>query len=109
MAAGDVHVTYRTEEEKWAVEVEGNTRASSLHDTKVPAEQAARAKAQENQSELVVHGMDGQIQERNTYERDARASRGRLGTIVSSKRLWLLVTVALAALLAGFLVRRASR
>ena len=108
MATGDVHVTYRIDEEKWAVEVEGNTRASSLHDTKVPAEQVARAKAQENQSELVLHGKDGEIQERNSYKRDARTSRSRLGTNVS-KRLWLPIAVASAALLAVFLVRRAFR
>jgi Uncharacterized protein conserved in bacteria (DUF2188) len=67
MTKGDVHVTYRDEGDKWAVEVEGNSRASSLHDSKAPAEKAGRLTAQENRSELVVHGKDGRIQERDTY------------------------------------------
>lgn len=108
LATGDVHVTYRTEEEKWAVEVEGTTRASSLHDTKAPAEQAGRAKAQENEAALIVHGKDGQVQERRSYKREAGGSR-RDGGILVSKRLWLPLIVALAVLGGGYLVRRLLR
>ena len=37
MAKGDVHVTWREDEAKWAVQKEGSDRASSLHETKEPA------------------------------------------------------------------------
>ena len=76
MAKGDVHVVHRKDEGQWAVEIEGNERASSLHDTKPPAEQAGRAAAIREQSELFIHGQDGKIQERNTYKRDPLRSRG---------------------------------
>jgi hypothetical protein len=70
MAKGDVHVTWREEESKWAVQKEGTSRAGSLHDTKDSAEQAGRREAITESSELLVHGKDGQIQERNTYKVD---------------------------------------
>ena len=73
---GDVHVTYRTDEDKWAVEVEGGSRARSLHDKKEPAESAGRTAAMKNQSELLVHNRDGTIAERNTYKRDPYPPRG---------------------------------
>ena len=34
MPKGDVHVTWRQDEAKWAVEKEGASRAGSLHDQK---------------------------------------------------------------------------
>jgi uncharacterized protein DUF2188 len=41
-----------------------------LHDTKDSAEQAGRRAAITESSELLVHGKDGKIQERNTYKTD---------------------------------------
>ena len=76
MADGDVHVTFRADEERWAVQIEGQTSARSLHETKVTAEASGRARAIENGSEIFVHGKDGQIQERNTYRRDPSLARG---------------------------------
>jgi hypothetical protein len=76
LAKGDVHVNYRRDDSKWAVEVEGNSRASSLHETKGPAEKAGRNAAKGNRSELFVHGQDGKIQERNTYKKDPFPPRG---------------------------------
>lgn len=70
MPKGDVHVVYRSGEDKWAVEVEGKVRASSLHHTKTTAMQAGTRTAKRNGTELLVHGTDGKIQERNTYKRD---------------------------------------
>ena len=70
MPKGDVHVVYRLREDIWAVEVEGKSRASSLHDTRNPAGVAGRAAAQRNRAELVIHRRDGKIEERNTYKRD---------------------------------------
>jgi hypothetical protein len=76
MTKGDVHVTWRENETKWAVQKEGASRASSLHDQKDAAERAGRQNAINQHSELLVHGKDGKIQERNTYKRDPSRSRG---------------------------------
>jgi hypothetical protein len=76
MTKGDVHVTWRENETKWAVQKEGASRASSLHDQKDAAERAGRQSAINQHSELLVHGKDGKIQERNTYKRDPSRSRG---------------------------------
>jgi uncharacterized protein DUF2188 len=70
MAQGDVHVLWREDEARWAVEKEGTSRATSLHETKDAAEQAGRRAAITESSELLVHGRDGKIQERNTYKTD---------------------------------------
>jgi hypothetical protein len=76
MTKGDVHVTWRENEAKWAVQKEGASRASSLHDQKDSAERAGRQNAINQHSELLVHGKDGKIQERNTYKRDPSRSSG---------------------------------
>jgi hypothetical protein len=76
MAKGDVHVTWREDEAKWAVHKEGSDRASSLHDTKEPAQEAGRQAAINEHSELLIHGQDGKIQERNTYKRDPHPPPG---------------------------------
>jgi hypothetical protein len=76
MATGDVHVVWRDDEAKWAVEREGGGRASSLHDQKDAAVEAGRQVAMNEQAELLIHGEDGKIQERNTYKRDPYPPRG---------------------------------
>jgi hypothetical protein len=76
MAKGDVHVVWRKDDSKWAVEKEGASRASSVHDKKESAERAGRENALNERSELLIHGQDGQIQERNTYKTDPNPPRG---------------------------------
>ena len=76
MANGDVHVVWRADESKWAVEKEGTSRASSLHDQKESAARAGRQNALNERSELLIHGKDGKIQERNTYKQDLYPPRG---------------------------------
>jgi Uncharacterized protein conserved in bacteria (DUF2188) len=76
MAKGDVYVVWRDGQRKWAVEVEGNSNASSLHDSKEPAVTAGRARAKANRAELLVHDQNGQIKERNTYKKDPFPPRG---------------------------------
>jgi hypothetical protein len=71
---GDVHVV--PDGDKWTVKVEGNERASSTHDTQAQASTAGRQIAMRNGSELLVHGEDGQIRERNTYGKDPTSSKG---------------------------------
>jgi Uncharacterized protein conserved in bacteria (DUF2188) len=43
MAKDEVHVTWREDEAKWAVEKEGTSRAASLHDQKDSAEKSGQA------------------------------------------------------------------
>lgn len=71
MAKGDVHVTWQEDEAKWAVQKEGVSNTSSLHEQKDAAEKAGRQNAILEQSELLIHGKDGKIQEHNTYKRDS--------------------------------------
>ena len=56
--------------DRWAVSGAGNERLTSLHDTKREAEEAGRRIAQNQRSELVIHGSDGRIQDRDSYGPD---------------------------------------
>jgi poly(hydroxyalkanoate) granule-associated protein len=61
------HVVPR--EEGWAITKEGAARATSLHDTKNEAVDAARELAREQvPSMLVIHKKDGTIQDTSTYD-----------------------------------------
>jgi hypothetical protein len=71
---GDVHVV--PAEKGWKVEVEGQGRASGLHDTQEAAWEQAQRVAQENKSEALLHGRDGQVRERSTYDHDPTRTKG---------------------------------
>jgi hypothetical protein len=74
MAEGDVHVVLgRT---GWRVEIEGSGRAQSTHDTQAAARETARGIARRKGRELLVHGRNGQIRERDTYGTDPRETNG---------------------------------
>lgn len=60
----------------WAVKGAGNERASSVHSTQKAAEAAARQTAMRNQSEVLIHGRNGRIRERNTYGNDPHPPKG---------------------------------
>jgi Uncharacterized protein conserved in bacteria (DUF2188) len=78
MANGDMHVTWREDEAKWAMEKQGASRASSLHDQKDAAEKAGRQNAINEHSEPLLHGKDGKIP--GTKHLQARSvSSARLG------------------------------
>ena len=61
---------------KWAVKKEGSTRASSISKTQSNAIHVAKELAKRNQSELLIHGKDGQIRERNSYGKDPYPPKG---------------------------------
>lgn len=63
-----VHVTPRPQ--GWAVKVEGNSKASSIHSTKAEAMSAGRERAKQEKSELVIHNKDGKISDSDSYGRD---------------------------------------
>ncbi|MGX6649049.1 DUF2188 domain-containing protein [Maricaulaceae bacterium MS644] len=60
----------------WAVKSEGASRAGSVHETQAAAIEAAKSRAQSQGSELLIHGRNGQIRERNTYGKDPYPPKG---------------------------------
>lgn len=54
----------------------GNERASSFHSTQREAIAAARETAIRQGSEMLIHGENGRIRERNTYGEDPHPPKG---------------------------------
>lgn len=68
------HVVPRGDD--WAVVGEGNSRDTSHHDTQSEAIAAARGIARNQKSELLVHGENGRIRDRNSYGHDPSPPKG---------------------------------
>lgn len=60
----------------WAVRGEGNSRDTSTHNTQQEAFGAARDIAKNQGSEVLIHGTNGRIRERNTYGKDPHPPKG---------------------------------
>jgi len=60
----------------WAVKGEGNSKATKVTDTQTEATKIAREIAKNQESELLVHGRDGQIRQRDSYGNDPESSKG---------------------------------
>lgn len=60
----------------WAVKGEGNSKATSVHSTQSEAIKAGRDIAKNNNSELFVHGRDGQIRARDSFGNDPYPPKG---------------------------------
>jgi len=69
------HVVSRPNHE-WAVLGEKNSKDTSRHPTQQDAFEAAREIAINQGSEVIIHGQDGKIRERNTYGKDPFPPRG---------------------------------
>ena len=54
----------------WAVKGAGSERATSVHGTQAEAIDRARGIAQNQSSELLIHGRNGRIRERDSYGGD---------------------------------------
>lgn len=74
MAGKNQHVMKR--DEGWAVRGEGNTKDTSLHRTQKEAADAARQIAQNQKSEVLIHGRDNLIRERDSYGNDPHPPKG---------------------------------
>jgi len=61
---------------QWGVRGEGNQRITSLHDTQQEAIDAGREIARNQQSELLIHGRDGRIRERDSEGHDPHPPKG---------------------------------
>jgi Uncharacterized protein conserved in bacteria (DUF2188) len=71
---GEIHVV--PSDKGWRVEIEGTGDARSTHKTQAEAAQTARRIARQNKTELLIHGRNGRVRERNTYRRDPRRTKG---------------------------------
>jgi len=60
----------------WAVRGAGNERTTSVHGTQREAISAAREAAIRQGSEMLIHGENGRIRERNTYGKDPYPPNG---------------------------------
>lgn len=60
----------------WAVKGAGAERATSVHPTQAKAITAARDIARNQSSELLVHGRNGQIRERDSFGNDPFPPKG---------------------------------
>jgi len=60
----------------WAVKGAGNGKATSVHSTQAEAIQRGRDIAKNQKSELLIHGKDGQIREKNSYGNDPYPPKG---------------------------------
>lgn len=70
----NIHVTHRADG-SWAVIGEGDSRASSLHNTQGGAIEAGREIAINNRSELVIHDRHNIIRDKDSYGNDPNPPR----------------------------------
>jgi uncharacterized protein YdaT len=74
MTKKDVHVVRHPE--GWATRREGSERAGGVYDTQRQAIEHARAQAQRERVEVVIHGRDGKIRDSNSYGSDPFPPKG---------------------------------
>jgi hypothetical protein len=60
----------------WAVKGEGNSKATRIVETQKEAAIIARDIAKNQGSEMLIHGRNGQIRERDTYGKDPYPPKG---------------------------------
>ena len=60
----------------WAVKGEGNSKATVVTNTQREANQIATQIAKNQQSEVLIHGENGRIRERNSYGNDPFPPKG---------------------------------
>ena len=61
---------------QWGVRGEGNPRLTSVHRTQGDAIDVARTISQRQQSELVIHGRDGKIRDKDSHGHDPYPPKG---------------------------------
>jgi len=60
----------------WAIRAAGSQRATSVHRTQKEAIDAGREIARNQGGELLIHGRDGRIRERDSHANDPFPPRG---------------------------------
>lgn len=74
MAKNNVHIVKHAE--GWAAKREGADRASKVTETQEEAIDAGRRITQRERGELVIHGRDGKIREKDSYGNDKHPPKG---------------------------------
>lgn len=74
MAKTNVHVVKHAE--GWAVKKEGSDRASRVTDTQKEAIQVGREFAKKEKAELVIHGENGKIRQKDSFGNDPYPAKG---------------------------------
>lgn len=74
MAGKNQHVVPHAD--GWAVRGAGNERVSSIHGTQADAAAQARTTAERQGTEVLIHGRNGRIRERDSYGNDPFPPRG---------------------------------
>ena len=74
MSKRNQHVVPHTD--GWAVRGAGSSRATSVHSTQKQAIDAARSIARNQGTELLIHGTNGQIREKDSHGNDNPPPRG---------------------------------
>ena len=75
MAKKDYHVV--PSDDGWAVRKAGNDRVSSTHRTQSAAINRAIPWAKQASSEVVIHGRDGKIRDKDSYGNDPNPPKDR--------------------------------
>lgn len=75
MARKNQHVVPRGGE--WAIRGSGNSKDTARFKTQKEAINAAREIAKNQQSELLIHGRDGRIRDKNSYGNDPLPPRDK--------------------------------
>jgi hypothetical protein len=75
MAKKGQHVV-RSSTGGWAVKKAGAAKATSTHATQADAVKAATKIAQNQKTEVYIHGRDGRIRERNSFGNDPYPPKG---------------------------------
>ncbi|MGL4652844.1 DUF2188 domain-containing protein [Cetobacterium sp.] len=60
----------------WAIKGAGNSKVTKVFSTQKEAMSYGRAIAINQNSELIIHGKDGKIREKNSYGNDPRDIKG---------------------------------
>jgi uncharacterized protein YdaT len=60
----------------WAVRPAGGSRASSIHDTQREAIDRAREISRNQGTELLIHGRDGRIRDKDSHGHDSFPPKG---------------------------------
>lgn len=71
----NVHVT-KSKDGKWSVKTENSQRAYKNLDTQKEAIKVGKTIATNNKSELLIHGVNGKIREKNSYGNDKYPPKG---------------------------------
>jgi Uncharacterized protein conserved in bacteria (DUF2188) len=74
MADGFVHTVHKGDQ--WINEIEGGKQVGGVHATKEEAVSVGRERAQQDQTEHVIHNQDGAISERHSYGNDPASRPG---------------------------------